>query len=252
MTTPDRSNAPPPDRPPFVMPRPQRTGPQRMLATVGRFDDAKTNSDGTNPARGRPLASTKDVIEHAIRVAQEVIDQQIGSGERILRYLRRAPVAKRRKSPLDDKSGASLTERTMAVTNELGVLAIEALETIAESKTVAEVIARWLGLAQMKVDATGGAPYASPAPGPRVEVFVSSRKPAKVEARFFAANAGRVQVPGLHGDGAPAILGVKYLDETVAFRVTIPDDQPAGVYWGVIVGEDQQPAGTIVATVTGP
>jgi len=256
MTTPDHSNAPP-ERPLFVMPRPERTGPLRMVATVGRFDDAKANPGGTHTAGGRPLVSPKDVIEHAIRVAQEVIDQQIGSGERILRYLRRAPVSKRRKSPLDDKSGANLTERTMTVTNELGVLAIEAMETIAESRTVVEVIAKWLDLAQMKVGGSGaggppaGTPASTPANRP-VGVFVSSRKHAKVEAHFFAASAGHVHVPGLHCEEAPPISAVEYLEETHAFRVFIADDQPPGIYWGVIVGKDQQPAGTIVATVSGP
>ncbi len=235
---------------PFTMPAPERTGPQRMVATVGRFDDAKPNADGTSLARGRPLLSTKDVIEHAIRVAQEVIDQQIGSGERILRYLRRAPVSKRRKSPLDAKSGASLTERTVAVTNELGVLAIEAMETVAESKTVVEVLTKWLGLAAIRAEETVAAMVPSAPAEQRVEVFVSSRKPAKVEARFSSPHSGEALVPGLHRPQAPSIADVAFLKDAHAFRVAIPDDQPAGVYWGVIVGSNDGPVGTIVATVS--
>jgi len=254
MTTRKRATRTAP-RASFVMPAPERTGPLRMLATVGRFDDGSPGTDGAPPARGRPLASTLDVIDHAIRVAQEVIDQQIGSGERILRHLRRAPISKRRTSPLDAKSGASLTERTIEVTNELGVLALEAMETIADSKTVVEVLAKWLGL-----PATGGvrsvgavaptAPAAAPPAEQRAAVFVSSRKAAKAEARFFAPHQGEARVPGLHRTEAPSIANVAYHADQRAFRISIPDEQPAGVYWGVIVGSDEAPLGTIVATVS--
>ena len=161
-------------------------------------------------------------------------------------------MSKRRVSPLDAKSAASLTERTMELTNELGVLAVEALETLAESKTVVEVLAKWLGLSGAMFG-DRGAPAAPAAGAPadrRGEVFVSSRKPAKVEARFFAPPPADARVPGLHRPDTPPIVGVEYLGQTHGFRVSIPDEQPAGVYYGVIVGRDgDNPLGTIVATV---
>src|SRR5688572_22869236 len=83
-----------------TLPKLGRTTPRRGVAGVGRLDDGPREAEGPAASQGRPLASTKDVIEHAIRVAQEVIDQQIGSGERILRHLRKAPIPKTRTSPL--------------------------------------------------------------------------------------------------------------------------------------------------------
>jgi len=254
MTILDSSNSPP-SRAPFVMPKPERTGPLRTVSTVGRFDDAPATHGAASGSPGRPLSSAKDVIEHAIRVAQEVIDQQIGSGERILRHLRKAPVSKRRTSPLDAKNAASLTERTVVLTNELGVLMVEALETVAESKTVAEVLTKWLGLGAV-LGSRGSRTYdgseATPS-GERVGAFVSSPKPAKVEARAFARLPDDAKVNGLHCVDAPPITQVTYRAAAGEFMVTIDAAQPAGVYSGVIVdGDATQALGTMIATVADP
>ena len=94
-----------PPLPHVSLPKLERTKPQRILTTVGRFDDAPGTKANRNPDPGRPLVSAKDVIEHGIRVAQEVIDQQIGSGERILRHLRRAPIASGAPVPSTTRTG---------------------------------------------------------------------------------------------------------------------------------------------------
>lgn len=250
MTTPDRSDA---RRAPFVMPKLERSAPLRTLTTVGRFDDGPARDDGATASPGRPLSSAKDVIEHAIRVAQDVIDQQIGSGERILRHLRKAPVSKRRTSPLDAKDAASLTERTVVLTNELGVLMIEALETMAESRTVADVLAKWLGLGSAlggRVQAAASGAAAPQALGERIDVLVSSPKPAKVTARAFAALPADAHVAGLHRDGAPPIASISYSAEAGEFLVTIAQAQPPGTYSGVIMDGRGAALGTMVATVT--
>ncbi len=241
--------------PVLALPKLERTAPRRGLAGVGRLDDGPAGANGAPATGGRPLTSTRDVIEHAIRVAQEVIDQQIGSGERILRHLRKAPIPKTRTSPFEGKSAASLTERTVVLTNELGVLAIELLETLAQSPTVIEVLAKWMG-------AKGRLPSVADFPWPpglglpletTIDVLVSSRKPAKATARVLPAVPGPLRVDGLLCAGAPPILAVAYVPEPRAFRVTIPDDQPAGVYFGVIVSADGQDAlGTLCATVSDP
>ena len=180
-----------------TLPNLGRTAPRRSAAGVGRMDDGPREAQAS--ARGRPLASTQDVIEHAIRVAQEVIDQQIGSGERILRHLRKAPIPKTRTSPLDGKSAASLTERTVVLTNELGVLAIELMETLAQSPTVLEVLAKWAGMTgTLPMPAAFAWPPGASAPAETaMDVLVSSRKPAKVTARVLAAATGELRVDGL-------------------------------------------------------
>jgi hypothetical protein len=87
--------------------------------------------------------------------------------------------------------------------------------------------------------------------GQRIEVFVSSRKPAKVDARVFAPLSGEAQVLGLNRAGAPPITSIEYLENARAFRVSIPDDQPAGTYCGVIVSRDAAEAlGTMIALVS--
>ena len=190
------------------LPKLERTQPRRSLATVGRFDDAPASEASKSPDPGRPLVSAKDVIEHGIRVAQEVIDQQIGSGERILRHLRKASIPKRRASPLDDQNTASLTERTAVLYREFGVLTLELLETLAETPTVARVLAKWLGIASAS-QSSGGSPSAGESPArpgsPQCEVQISSRKPVKVDVNWIpGAVLDEVQVSGLHNTGCGA------------------------------------------------
>ena len=86
-----------------------------------------------------------------------------------------------------------------------------------------------------------------------MDVLVSSRKPAKATAQVRPAAAGTLRVNGLLCAASPPIVGVSYVPETRTFFVTIPDDQPAGVYFGVIVSDDGKNAlGTMSATVFDP
>ena len=229
---------------PLSLPRLERTGPQRLAATIGRFDDTTPAEGDTRPTPGRPLVSARDVIEHGIRVAQEVIDQQIGSGERILRHLRRAPIRKRRISPLDANSAATLTERTVILYRELGVLTLELLETLLETPTTMQVLARWLGLQpQPGGGGAGGRASSSgrqasgPAP-PQYLVQISSQKFAVGEISWLpGAVVDEPHVEPLTKKDAPPIESIEFLPEAQAFRVAIGADHPAGVYAGPIMSQ---------------
>ena len=60
------------------------------------------------------------------------------------------------------------------------------------------------------------------------------------------------EVLGLHQLDTPPITMIEFLPELRAFRITMPDDQPSGVYTGVIVSRGTGRAlGTMIATVYG-
>jgi hypothetical protein len=248
-----------PVRPRLSLPKLERSGPTRLVTTVGRFDDAPANDAGKSPAPGRPLVSGRDVIEHGIRVAQEVIDQQMGSGERILRHLRKAPIRKRRISALDAEAAGTLTDRTLLLYKELGVLTLELLETLIHTPTVVQVLARWLGLGSST--APPPSPPASPVypgapptpPAPQCTVQISSRKFASARIDWHAGvTLDQPYVTALTRREAPPIENVSFHADTRAFRIAIHDDQPPGAYGGAIVNEcTGSPLGTIIVTIAG-
>jgi hypothetical protein len=174
-------------------------------------------------------------------VAQEVIDQQIGSGERILRHLRKAPVRKRRISALDSAASASLTERMVILYRELGILVLELLETLVETPTAMQVIARWLGLRARAPGADGSSSsgsYADTPSKPLCSVRISSRKFAAADVSWLGgAILDDPHVAALHKKEAPPIENIAYVADARAFRIAVPDDQPPGAYAGAIISQ---------------
>jgi hypothetical protein len=239
----------------ITRPRLARTRPLRSMASIGRFDEPPPGQPGPANA-GRPLVSPKDVIEHGLRVAQEVIDQQIGASERILRHLRQAPVSRSRAGALDSRGMASMTERSMVLTRELAVLGLEMMETMVEAPTAMRAIARIAG-----VDLAGAASGAAAAAAPRADaaatlrgaVQIASPLPAKGEVTLFpGAVLDEPVIDGLFCADAPRIEKVAYLAQHRAFRVVIDASQPPGVYSGVILARDgHTPLGTLVVTLFG-
>jgi hypothetical protein len=263
MTTPDKPVGQPDDLPPAAagssrsassgetghrqrlsLPKLARTGPLRIMTTVGRFDDAAAGK-GDGAAPGRPILSAKDVIAHGMRVAQEVMDQQMESGERILRHLRKAPMRKRRVGMLDMSTDSNLLERTLSLQQELSVLVLEVLETFVKTPAVVDVVSRWLGVRPREHEQDGYAsgsfaptPSGSESRRPRCALQVSSRKFNEASLDWFAdAELDEPSVAGLHTVGAKPIDSIGFIAEPPAFRITIPDDQPDGTYAGVIVSK---------------
>jgi hypothetical protein len=215
---------------------PERGGPIRKFSGIFAEPSAINGDAGStdgfhSSARQR---TGQDPIAGGVRRAYQVIDEYIRQGRR---------AAEQFVQPGGD--GA-------ATVNNLQIL----FEQLVRRQT--ELLPLWLEL--VGALASGERPTASPlGPSeqmpqrmPRVAIEISSRQPAQVELDFRSdLPLAEVTVPGLHsveGEHSPirqvafdSISGVDVV------RIRVPDDQPSGVYAGVIVKRD---SGQVCGSVT--
>jgi hypothetical protein len=95
----------------------------------------------------------------------------------------------------------------------------------------------------------------------RISVAIDSRRPAKVSVDLRPdARRGALRLERLHRRGsgklsilAGASIDVASGDDPVVVRLQVPDDQPHGLYYGVIVDEESSlPVGTLTVELEAP
>jgi len=230
-------------------PKLERTKPLRILSAYGRFDDPR-GAEATGGA-GRAFSSSRDVIEHAIRVAYEVIEDQIDAGQRIATHLGKTPPRKKKRHARD---GGTLTARSLALYRELGELSAEVLAMVLRSPALLSMLSRMLSGDTVIGGAVPPPPSSDPKPAPTCSIQVVAGSPTEVKVALFpCVRLDDAVVMPLHARHAEngAINEVLLVHEPhLALRVRVPDGQPPDVYTGTIIGQhSSEPLGTVVAHV---
>lgn len=205
---------------------PERTAPNRRFSTMFR-PDGKQRMPGTDSAK-----ELNDEIGDAVRMGYSVIEEQIRQGKLAAQNLSGVP-------PGTGFAAGNVTDianRLIHYSTDLAALYFDLLGALMQPSTM------------------NGAPAAtSRSDGTRVAIEIESCRNTQVTLDLWSGNRSAVlTVPALHAaesDKIP-VTDVKFVpgsDEAPArIRIKVSDDQPAGLYSGLILdAESGQGCGTI-------
>ncbi len=226
-------------------PEPERTGPVRHAGTYlrdappGDVSPGRAAQDAADAADAPSAA--EGAVAHGVRLGYKVVEEQILHGRVLAQRLGKAT----------SKIGAAgageanvLIERFLQLYKDMGTLCIDALEGLARSPALRSGFARAAQAAQSQAaqDPAGSATGAEPAAGSGFSIEVASPRRTQVTLDL-RLRPGRFvpRVHALHASdpSAPPLTGVSFEMDPArpepTLRIEVPQDQPAGMYTGVVV-----------------
>lgn len=212
-------------------PEPERTEPHRATAGLLR------ETAGTN---GSTLGA--DAVSRSIGQGYRIVEEYLQQSRRVASEIAPGPAAG------TDQGIGGLTSRMLRTTSEMFELWFQLLDASGATRQ-----------AQAATDAApvdGRSVAAAAAPTPAsagICVQVESARPARVTVDVRAGSGGRSLVAHAlrsSDESLPRIGDIGVEDsrdgEAMSIRVRIPDDQPAGIYHGMIIDEASSlPVGTV-------
>jgi hypothetical protein len=215
-------------------PDPERTRPIRMMGGyVHRPSESPPSGRGPAGNSGKPSARADKVISDTVKLAYDLAEEQIDQGRFAAERVRDGSY---NAADFDEDVRAQV-DRLLRVSKDLGVQWFEILNGILKASAGATKTAR-------------------PAPPVTLSIEVKSSRRAQVTVDIWPTTGRFVPLAlPLHNDDAdvPPLTNVRLvIDETTrpVLVVEIPNDQPAGVYSGVVVDADtRQPAGVVSVRV---
>jgi hypothetical protein len=208
-------------------PDPERTAPQRATTNVieglGGSDGGAGDDSGVSQSIGQGYRIVEEYLEQSRRVASQIAPGLIPEN-------------------VEEGLGA-ITSRFVRTTAEMFEIWFQILDRSNNAR-------------QAPADATsavGAAPSPAATQAPGVTVQVQSRRPARVTVDIRGSASGRrLAAHALRSsdESLPRIDGVEVdaskEGEPVLVSVRIADDQPPGVYNGMVIDEETSlPAGTV-------
>ena len=213
-------------------PEPKRTGPIRNAS--GYFRDSHSWGDDPHSPWPEPADVIDDAVTQGVKLGYRVIGRHLQRGREEAECLSEAgedrPAA-------TDPDIQRLVHRVQDLSKDFGALCFDAVDLVAHSP----LLQRWLSRsdAGCRADSTAhGAASRTPA----FPIEIASRKPAVVELQL--TDPGEAFQPGVHalygGDPAfPPLTRIEFRDDPAyaapVLAIAIPDQQPAGLYTGVVV-----------------
>jgi hypothetical protein len=231
-------------------PEPPRIGPQRKLSKLwqgsgtatGDGDPADSSSGGQ--AQGGQRGS--DPVREGVTIAYRVIERYITEGRRAAEQFNKRPYD----SKVSTDVVRELFERIVRFQNEMLPLWIEALGTFVRSEASATT-------PPAKGNATPHANGTPPSTPTTISLEIISTRPARVSLELSQSAGGReLMTHGLRAvdPNKPPLNDISFLPsrdpgrETLRIRLT--EDQPPGIYSGVIVDREKGEAcGTLSVCV---
>ncbi len=207
-------------------PVPERTEPMRSWSSLFTAPEAAP-ADGGRPAGG------DDMVSRAVSLGYRVVDEYIRQGERAARALGGGPNGPAGGDVQD------LTARMAQYAQDFLGLWMQLVELATAGSSLRRPVAQAEG--NGGVLPAAGAPAPSPSEPVRASIEVASARPIEVSLDLRPEAAGvplvvhdlRAAAPDL-----PRLTGVVLEPgDPPRLRLRVPDDQPAGVYHGVVVDE---------------
>ena len=192
---------------------------------------------------GRP--ATDDPVSHGVKLGYSVLEEQMREGQRLAERLRGGMSGA---APLDV---GVLIERALNIYRDIGALAFAATEALARNPALTSGLGR--ATAAPAPEPQGSGPAA--AANYTLDVQSTRRVSVKLDLRP-SGRAHAVGVGALHAaeGAARPISDVRLEGDPAAptLRLTIDDDQPAGLYHGVVVDAATREArGTLTVHILG-
>ena len=234
-------------------PRPERTEPIRNWSTM--FGGAP-NGDGA------PAAGMADVVQRSVDLAYRVVDEYVRQGQRTAERLtgRGAGGALPSAGDMQDAAAQMTRLASDGMRIWLELLGVAMSGTMTAGAPGASPFGAPLGAAAPAAAPAATAAAAAPeAATARVRLELATRRPVEVAVDLRPEAAGAELVAhALRAVDAeiPPLAGATFVGDRaggpVTLRLAVPDDQPEGIYNGVVVdAASNRPVGTLSVRIGG-
>jgi hypothetical protein len=220
-------------------PKLARTAPIRDFSTIVQREDSPSpkRADATSAVNG----SFSDTVAHGARLGYSVIQEQIREGRRVAQQLSQISLA----GEHGGNEIGRLIQRMLNFSTDFGALLVEVTEAMLRAPNGGDVRPERSHDGETATHAHNGT-------SSQISVEIEARGRSRVTLDLGAnASTNNLAVPALYsldGDSAP-LTQISFAPH--ALRVTIPDDQPAGTYTGVVVDpKTNEPRGTLSVQLT--
>lgn len=214
-------------------PEPKRTEPIRDFPGYLRDSRAfgEVGPEGNRQADTGLIEAADDVLTRGVQLGYRIIDEHILQGHHAARQLRAGDTG----SVEPGKNVETLVGRALDLTKDLGALWLDAVELLVKSS------GRGNGAAEPETSGVG------------LQVGVEICSSRRVQVNLHLPPRRSHPVPRVHAlhaadPSCPPLTGVSFraAAEGPVLRVEVPDQQPPGLYSGVVVDRDtNEPLGTV-------
>lgn len=254
---------------------PERTGPIRDFTTYFR-DTASWNmpsSQTPDPAADQPppLEPGDDPVAYGVALGYQVVEEHIRQGYRAAHTLRNGTDAQQHahrnssKQPNTNQSGADLGDfltRAVHLYQDAGSLVLDVVEQVAQNPRLQSALSFVRSddaFSQANAADAGAVGATAGGQGQRIGVELITARPAQARAELHGASASftpmldELRAPDKH---TPPLTGIQILPDTsgngIMLQVKVPDEQPAGIYSGLILdAASGEPRGTLCVRLSG-
>lgn len=225
-------------------PEPKRTGPIR--AATGYFRDSHSWGEEAHPAWREPVDVIDDAVTHGVHLGYRVIDEHLRKGREAAAKLRTDETS------ADSADLRRLLDRVQCLSKDFGSVCFEALDLLAQSPA----LLRWLSRSEADSAHSASAgtdPSARVPTPPAFAIEIASRR--RILVSMHVPGDAATFDPGIHAlhsgePGVPAMTSARFHNEPPSgapvLAIDVPDQQPPGLYSGVIVDRaSNEPKGTL-------
>lgn len=229
---------------------PARGAPRRARLPEVQGEGPKAGPDAPlarAPSAASGSAQPQRSVDQVVAAAYGVLDDNLDQGRRAAERFRAAAPPPSGPPP----NAKMVAGRLLHMTREMGVAWIDLVVAILREPEVRAVLERVTPHDRPRAETVD-----VPRGGVPVTHRVASRKPIEVTlSPLQGSGAVAPAIGGLHAldPAAPPIRAVQFSLRAgggLEMRIEVPDDQPAGAYFGTVVdGVSQQPMGTLAVRV---
>ena len=237
---------------------PQRTEPIRNWSTLYRPSESERaehpSSNSAVESRADPADPAhsdmgNETVSRGVKLGYEVIEEHLRQGQKVAQML--SGRSTERKTV--EGNIRAMAERIFRYSADLGSLWVDFIDSIAGSPEAVRDLVSMFSSKEKSPEVQPNGGESRP-----VSVEVVSARPARVTLDIRPESAGRrLVVHDLRAAGSdiPPLTGIRFVtgradalrtDALTYFRITVPAQQPVGLYHGVVMDQDSgQVCGTL-------
>lgn len=208
-------------------------------------------TDQSDQGNGGEPAGLDDVVSRAVETGYKVIEEQIRQGQRVAEQLSQGNIG----PDMVNGNVSEIFDRVLRFYSDMGALWFEMLESVVRNPAASQLFENFTGRSGDKVNghAMNGAAHPAAAPtGLPVEIICARPSGARAALDLHPGadlTDILIQPLGSQQEGAPAIEGVRLIAARPGWpatvQITVPEEQPAGIYTGMLLQASGEPAGTL-------
>ncbi len=209
-------------------------------------------TDQSDRGNGQGPAALDEVVSRAVETGYKVIEEQIQQGQKVAEQLSQGNIG----ADMVNGNVSEIFERVLRFYSDMGALWFEMLESVMRNPAASQMFENFAGKAGGKANghAMNGAEHPAAQSAPSLPVEIVCARPTGARAILDlhpGVDLTGVTLRPLLSQQAetPPIEEVRLIAARPGWpatvQITIPEEQPAGVYASMVLQASGEPAGTL-------